>query len=239
MKRLFFVFSTLAVFSAGAQALTVKMAPGEKWWGVCSAFGRDMPFTEKSRFRLDLRRENCLHQTLSFLCSDKGRAVWCPRPFAVNISGGVMRLESDDAEITLRGDAGKTLAEAFRCASGTWFPPSGTSPDELFFSAPQYNTWSELIYNQNEKDILTYAKSMLANGLPPGIFMIDENWQHGFGVWEFDMRKFSDPKGMVEKLHGMGFKVLLWVCPFVAMDTLEYHRVAWGERVDRLGGWPT
>jgi len=239
MKRLLCMMSVLAALSAGAQTLTVKMAPGENWWGACSAFGRGMPFTEKSRFMLDLRRENSLHQTLSFLCSDKGRAVWCPRPFAVNIAGGVMRLESDDAEITLKENAGKTLAEAFRYASRTRFPPSGTSPDELFFSAPQYNTWSELIYNQNEKDILAYAKSMLDNGLPPGIFMIDENWQHGFGVWEFDMRKFSDPKGMVEKLHGMGFKVLLWVCPFVAMDTLEYHRVAWGERVDRLGGWPT
>ena len=48
-----------------------------------------------------------------------------------------------------------------------WFPPSGKTPDLLFFSAPQYNTWIELTYHQNEKDILAYAQSMLDNGLPP------------------------------------------------------------------------
>ena len=38
------------------------------------------------------------------------------------------------------------------------FPPSGKLPDSLFFTMPQYNTWIELMYNQNEKDVLKYCR---------------------------------------------------------------------------------
>ena len=80
---------------------------------------------------------------------------------------------------------------------------------------------------------------MLDNGLPPGIFMIDDTWQHAYGEWYFDMRRFSDPKGMMDKLHAMGFKVLLWMCPFVSMDTPAYRRIAWGKNPDDVKGYPT
>ena len=224
--------------TAGAESLAVKMLPGEKWWGLCNNFGRDMPFTEKSGFECDLRKDNYGHQSLSFLCSDKGRAIWCPEPVGVKIAGGTIALESDKGEITLREDAGRNLAEAYRYASKSWFPPTGEEPELLYFSAPQYNTWIELTYNQNEKDILAYAKSMVDHGLPPGVFMIDDTWQHGYGEWYFDMRRFDDPKGMMDKLHGMGFKVLLWMCPFVSMDTPAYRRIAWGMNPDDVKGYP-
>ena len=44
-------------------------------------------------------------------------------------------------------ETGGNLRDAFRKASGTYFPSSGKTPDLLFFSAPQYNTWIELTYN--------------------------------------------------------------------------------------------
>ncbi len=224
---------------AGAESLTVKIKPGEKWWGLCNAFGREMPFTENSDFKCDLRKDNYGHQSLSFLCSDGGRAVWCAEPVGVKIAGGEIALESDKGGIVLKEDAGRSLAEAYRYGSRNWFPPTGEEPELLYFSAPQYNTWIELTYHQNEKDILAYAKSMIDHGLPPGIFMIDDTWQHGYGEWYFDMRGFSDPKGMMDKLHAMGFKVLLWMCPFVSMDTPAYRRVAFGKNPDDVKGYPT
>ena len=186
--------------------LRVKMLPGEKWWGLCDAFGREMPFTEKSEFKCDLRRDNYAHQSLSFLCSDRGRAVWCKEPVGVCISGGKIELVSDGGEIVVKEDAGRNLHEAYLYGSRNWFPPTGEEPELLYFSAPQYNTWIELTYHQNEKDILAYAQSMIDHGLPPGIFMIDDTWQLGYGEWYFDMRRFSDPKGMMDKLHAMGYK---------------------------------
>ena len=222
-----------------ADTCTVKMQQGEKWWGLCNSFGCEMPFTEKTSFSCDLRLNNYSHQALSFLCSDKGRVVWCNEPVGVKIESGKIRLESDKGEIIVKDNAGRTLGEAFRYASKTWFAPTGEEPELLYFSAPQYNTWIELTYHQNEKDILAYAKSMLDNGLPPGVFMIDDTWQHGYGEWYFDMRRFQDPKGMMDKLHAMGYKVLLWMCPFVSMDTPAYRRIAHGRNPDDVKGYPT
>jgi len=210
-------------FSLFAGSLDVKMLPGEKWWGLCSAFGREMPFTEATSFECDLRRDNYAHQSLSLLCSDRGRAIWCPEPVGAKIAGGEIALEADAGRIELVERAGANLAEAFRFASRTWFPPTGGEPELLYFSAPQLNTWIELTYHQNERDILAYAQSMLDNGVPPGVFMIDDTWQHGYGTWDFDRRRFSDPKGMMDKLHAMGYKVLLWICPFVSMDSPAYR----------------
>ena len=113
-----------------AGTLRVKMLPGERWWGLCNAFGREMPFTEATAFECDLRVENYAHQSLSLLCSDRGRAIWCPEPVGAWIADGEIALESDAGEISLVENAGRSLAEAFRFASRTWFPPTGEEPEK-------------------------------------------------------------------------------------------------------------
>ena len=232
MKRVQFSLVALAASSlmAFADPFMVKMLPGEHWWGVCNSFGTNMPFTAETRgFKADLFAWNYGGQPASMLLSDKGRIVYCPEQTRVSIDVGEIRMESHGAAVTLE-QSGDNLRAAYRLASAKYFPPSGKMPDSLFFSAPQYNTWMELTYNQNEKDILAYAQSMLDHGLPPGVLMIDDTWQYNYGVWEFDPRKFSDPKGMCDKLHRMGFKVLLWVIPFVSLDSLPYRELTWHGR---------
>ena len=222
-----------------ADTLSFDMLQGEKWWGLCNSFGREMPFSAETKFECDLRLENYGHQSLSFLCSDKGRVAWCAEPVGVKIANGWISMESDSGKIVLVEKAGANLAEAYRHASKTWFPSTGEEPELLYFSAPQYNTWIELTYHQNERDILAYAKSMVDHGLPPGVFMIDDTWQQAYGEWNFESSRFQNPKEMMDSLHAMGFKVLLWVCPFVSMDTPAYRRIAWGRNPDDVKGYPT
>lgn len=105
----------------------------------------------------------------------------------------------------------------FACAS---------NKSELLFTHPQYNTWIELMYDQNEKDILTYARAIIDNGFPPGVLMIDDNWQEDYGTFEFSARRFQNPQGMMAELHRMGFKVMLWVCPFVSADSADFRYLA-------------
>jgi alpha-glucosidase (family GH31 glycosyl hydrolase) len=195
-----------------------------------------MPFDRDTTLTLDIRKDGYANQYASLLLSDKGRVIWCDRQAKFEFTNGLIRVTADaPVEVS---EAGGNLREAFRFASKKYFPPSGKTPDLLFFSAPQYNTWIELTYNQNEKDILAYADSMLENGLPPGILMIDDTWQYAYGVWEFDPRKFSDPKGMVAKLHSKGFKVILWMCPWVGMDTPAYRLLTTGIDPFKEGRFP-
>jgi alpha-glucosidase len=56
--------------------------------------------------------------------------------------------------------------------------------------------------------------------------MIDDNWQKNYGEWEFSCERFDDPRGMTALLHTMGFRVMLWVCPFVGSATPTYRQLA-------------
>ena len=211
------------LLSVHAENRQIVMYSGENWWGLCSEFGRQMPFNEKTDFKCDLRLSGYRHQSMSLLVSDKGRAVWCARPVEVTIVDGSITIVSDSAPVEFVEAAGDGLAEAFRRAARRWFPATGELPALEYFTAPQLNTWIEFAYNQNEDGVLAYAQSMRDHGIPPGVFMIDDTWQTGYGTWDFDGRRFRDPKGMVARLHEMGYKVVLWTCPFVSMDSPAFR----------------
>jgi alpha-glucosidase len=82
------------------------------------------------------------------------------------------------------------------------------------------------MYDQNQNDILKYAKAIRDNGFPPGVLMIDDNWQQNYGQWDFKQNKFPEPKAMVDTLHARGFQVMLWVCPFVHTNSETYAKLA-------------
>ena len=119
--------------------------------------------------------------------------------------------------------AGGSLRAAFEHCSRTFFPPKG-HPRLEFFRQPILNTWVELNYNQNEEDVLKYAQSFLDNGMKPGVLMIDCFWQtDAFGPWTFHAARFRDPKGMSDRLHAMGYRLMLWMAPFVTLDSMPYR----------------
>ncbi len=76
---------------------------------------------------------------------------------------------------------------------------------------------------ERKKKILEYANSIVENGMPEGIIMIDDGWSDYYGRWKFNGEKFKNPKGMINKLHELGFKVMLWTCPFITPDTQEFR----------------
>lgn len=201
------------------QQLTVASLPDERWWGGATALGKRMPYASNVEL-YDLSRQNDNNQVVPLLLSSKGRYVYSSYPFRYCFQNGNLLLESDYEPLTVV-QAGSTLKEAYLAASAAYFPPTGNIPEELFFSKPQYNTWIELMYNQNQADIENYARQIINNGFPNGILMIDDNWQNHYGNFDFKPEKFPDPKGMVDRLHQKGFKVMLWVCPYVTPDSPE------------------
>ena len=82
------------------------------------------------------------------------------------------------------------------------------------------------MYNQNQEDILNYAHNIIDNGFPKGILMIDDNWQRYYGNFEFKAEKFPDARAMTDELHRLGFKVMLWISPFVSADSPEFRDLA-------------
>ena len=228
MKISIAVMTVAAALAVGAEELKVTLLPGEGWWGGATTFGTKEPLgLNASSFSFDIRKDNYSNQASPIMLSTKGRSVWSEKAFACSFADGVMTF-TGDAPIELK-EEGADLRSAFLAVARRHFPASGKTPDLALIAKPQWNTWVELTYFQNQQGILDYAKGIAANGFPVGgVIMVDDTWQHGYGVWDFDRRRFSDPKAMCDELHAEGYKVMLWVCPFVSMDSPGYREMAFG-----------
>lgn len=219
-----FILSFYVLFQIGCSEnkKIIKTSPETSWWFGVVNHGHLMPLD--SGYEADLYANLYGNQAQPLLLSNQGDVIWHAQP---------PKLTFLSEEIVIEGGgniqqhkSGNTLREAFLFASKTYFPPSGKLPDLSLFSKPQYNTWIELMYDQNQKDILKYAKSIIQNGFPPGVLMIDDNWQEDYGKLDFKLRKFENAKLMIESLHQMGFKVMLWVCPFISADSDVYRKLS-------------
>lgn len=211
--------------------LKVKMLEGELWYGGTVARSTHNPFDKNSLFDYDMN--NGENQTMPLFISTEGRYIWCDTPMIVHIENGEFDLGAD-SEILLVS-AGENLKDAYLCASQNHFKFTGKVPPLKFFEAAQYNSWMELDYHQSQEAILKYAHDIVDNGYEPGVLMIDEGWHTRYGLWDWDYLKFPDPKAMIDELHSLGFKVMLWVVPLVTMDG-QYFSMSYFPYNDYLDG---
>lgn len=218
MKRVIFISCIIiSHFLVQAQSeKRIKILTGEVWYGAAVNEGEKMPF--KDGYTINLNGNTMGNQAAPLILSTKGRYIWSNSPFAFMLSKNEIVITEFHDSIFVES-AGANLKEAYLKASERFFPASGKHPDLLLFESPQYNTWIELIYDQNQADILKYASDIIDNGFPPGILMIDDNWAPHYGSFNFRKDRFPDAKGMIEELHAMRFKVMLWVCPFISPDS--------------------
>ncbi len=205
--------------------MKIKILENEYWWAGTINCGTDMPYHAGSDCEFDINAggELLCDQFAPLMVSSLGRYIWSEEEFKGVVKNG---------EIILSGRADFELCEgyeslkgAYLAASAKHFAPTGGMPDEKFWKVPQYNTWVELGHNQNAEGIIKYAESIIENGLPAGVMMIDGGWQEDYGIFEFNLRKVPDPGAMIEKLHSLGFPVMLWVSPIVASAGARYKEL--------------
>jgi alpha-glucosidase len=197
-------------------SLDINVEKNTYWWAGVINHGNKMPLRESYQANFN---SNYGNQVQPLMLSSTGEVIWSDHPYQLEFSPGKLKIKGPVQYYKGSG----TLKEAYQYASRTYFPPSGKMPDSLLFTRPQYNTWIELMYDQNQKDVLAYAGNIIANGFPPGVLMIDDNWQEDYGKWNFHPGRFPHPGKMIDNLHDMGFKVMVWVCPFISPDCDVYR----------------
>jgi alpha-glucosidase len=191
----------------------MALEEGERWWVGVITDSHLFPLHAGSAYTFDFYGDTKGNQGQPLLISSKGRYIWNEEPFNFRFEKGELTAECKLAEFQT-GKTGNTLKEAYLHCSQQFFPPSGDIPAEELFTLPQFNTWIEFTYYQNQKGILEYARAIIDNGFDPGVLMIDEGWFKDYGNWDFDRESFPDPKAMMKELKDSGFKVILWVCPY-------------------------
>jgi myogenesis-regulating glycosidase len=97
-----------------------------------------------------------------------------------------------------------------------------TVPPGDYFRLPIYTTWVENKTAVSQEKVLEFARAIRAHHLPAGVIEIDDKWEDGYGDLRFNLTKFPAPKAMNEELHRLGFRVTLWVHPFVNVGTQSF-----------------
>lgn len=188
----------------------------EYWWGGSVVDADKMPYNDQTVCRIDLIND-WKTQSAPLYLSSKGRYIWSEEPFVIEFNKGKITITSD-FEVKLY-EAGNTLKEAYLTAMKRHFPfEENIHTPREFYKYPQFNTWMELIKNQNQEDIIKYAEEVVANGYKPGILMIDGGWQICQGNWEPRHDMMPNPKAMTDRLHELGFIVMIWVSPFMCSE---------------------
>ncbi len=96
------------------------------------------------------------NQVVPFMLSSEGRYIWAEKPFCFEVKDGQLIIYSDSEKIE-PVKAGKYTERSFTGSLGETLSTFGDRPEPAFFSLPQYNTWIELMYDQNQECIMNYA----------------------------------------------------------------------------------
>nr|XP_045612251.1 myogenesis-regulating glycosidase-like isoform X3 [Procambarus clarkii] len=95
--------------------------------------------------------------------------------------------------------------------------PEGV-PDALMIQDPIWSTWAEDKTDVNDSRVLDLAQQIKEHGFNNSQLEIDDDWETCHGNAVFNPDKFPDPKALVDQLHSEGFRVTLWIHPFINDD---------------------
>ena len=201
--------------------MKTTMLKNEFWYGGAVYEGYRQPVSAEDIVDWDFRENPTHNQIMPLFLSSKGRYIWSNAGFRISFRKGEILAEGP--ETVVLEDGFQDLRGAYLAAMKSHFPFHEIKLSDRFFQTPVYNSWIELTYYQTQDNILKYAKGILENGFPVGVLMIDDGWSPYYGKWQFRGDNFRDPKGMIRELHEMGFSVMLWICPFITPDTVEFR----------------
>ena len=78
----------------------------------------------------------------------------------------------------------------------------------------------------NESVVLEFAQEIKEHGFNNSQLEIDDKWESCYGDTTFDPEKFPDPAGLVSGLQAAGFRVTLWIHPFINAECVSYATAA-------------
>lgn len=128
----------------------------------------------------------------------------------------------DDKSLIVHMIAAPCARNGWLYTSDLFFKKPTAAPDERMLRYPIWSTWARYKKDINQAKTLEFAEEINAHGFPNAQLEIDDDWETCYGDQEFNLKKFPDPKAMVDQLHKMGFRVTFWVHPFVNSDCKRF-----------------
>lgn len=96
-------------------------------------------------------------------------------------------------------------------------------PDERMVRHPIWSSWARYYRDINEVVLQSFADQILYNNFNNSQFEIDDFWEICYGATQFDPIKFPNIKSMTNSLKSKGFRVTLWIHPFINKNCEPYY----------------
>ncbi|XP_017855631.1 PREDICTED: uncharacterized family 31 glucosidase KIAA1161 [Drosophila arizonae] len=99
-------------------------------------------------------------------------------------------------------------------------------PDERMVQHPVWSTWALYKAEVSDAVVRDFAKQILDNGFENSQLEIDDDWEDCYGALTFRKRKFPDAKKLTDDLKALGFRVTLWIHPFINNNCTAIYKTA-------------
>ncbi|XP_063829755.1 myogenesis-regulating glycosidase-like [Ostrinia nubilalis] len=103
--------------------------------------------------------------------------------------------------------------------------PSGI-PDYRMIQYPVWSTWARYSREIDQDLLWKFANEIVDNGYPNAQFEIDDLWEICYGSLTVDERKLPDLKQLIQDIKSLGFRVTIWVHPFINKDCDPWYSEA-------------
>ncbi|HIH95881.1 MAG TPA: hypothetical protein HA348_00055, partial [Thermoplasmata archaeon] len=77
-----------------------------------------------------------------------------------------------------------------------------------------FGPWKSRDAHYSEKDVYEDVNMMRRLDIPMSVLVIDSPWDTAFNDFEFNPKQFPNAQEMIDYIHGMGNKLVLWITPF-------------------------
>jgi alpha-glucosidase (family GH31 glycosyl hydrolase) len=77
-----------------------------------------------------------------------------------------------------------------------------------------------------QESAIALVEGYIERDIPVGAIIIDSPWATGYSTFEWDLERFPDPQGMVDHLHSLDVKIMVWTVPGINTDVPELYEHA-------------
>jgi alpha-D-xyloside xylohydrolase len=153
------------------------------------------------------------HKPVPFVMSTRGYGIWvdsfAPGEFDLDATarfGTVLRFSTDTLRVVFIG--GPRLADILESFTGLT-GRSRVPPPWAF------GLWKSRDVHPNQDSVMVDTENLRRFGIPASVIVLDSPWETGYNTFEVNPRQFSDPPEMFRRIDQLGFRLCLWLTPFI------------------------
>ncbi|NWX90475.1 MYORG glycosidase, partial [Nothoprocta pentlandii] len=125
-------------------------------------------------------------------------------------------------ELSYRVCVGSDVTSIHKYMVRRYFNKPSKIPSENSFRYPIWSTWALYKKDIEQDKVLDFAEKIKKYHFNCSHIEIDDMYMKAYGDFDFDPIKFPNATEMFTKLRNDGFKVTLWIHPFIHKDSSNF-----------------